>query len=76
MTHKTCGNCRDSIEVGERYVAYGGMCWCSESCLADYYMDPDSPAGRNDGLITSQKIEKIEEGLEHRTLATKDVQHS
>lgn len=73
MTHKTCGNCRESIEVGEQYITYGGLCWCSESCLADYYMAPDSPAGWSNRLITSQDIEEIETGIEHRTLTAEDV---
>lgn len=73
MTHKICGNCRSSIEVGEQYITYGGLCWCSESCLAEYYMDPGSPTGWSDGLITSKKIEEIEAGIEHRTLVAEDV---
>lgn len=60
---KMCGNCKGDIEVGERYVEYGGLCWCDEDCLAEYYVENEGRflASRNDA-------EAVEQKLEHRVL--------
>ena len=39
-TRGICVNCRDSFHIQKHnHVKWGGMLWCSESCLAEYAVE-------------------------------------
>jgi hypothetical protein len=52
--HGVCGNCKERFDLRVPHVAYGGILWCTEDCLAEYVVGTDIPA------------DAVAEKLEHR----------
>lgn len=55
----TCAHCKSKVESGERYITYGGLCWHSEVCLADYVMENDHR------IDVEKKIREVEDGVKY-----------
>lgn len=54
--HGMCGNCRERFHLDIEHVAYGGLLWCTEKCLAEFVAERGLDA------------ETVEAGLEHRSV--------
>ena len=40
-THGACANCRERFDLRERHIAFGGLLWCTDECLAEFVAASD-----------------------------------
>lgn len=57
---RACAKCNELIQIGDEYVAYGGLCWCGYECLAKHVASDTNVGGKG--------LEEIDEKSEVRTL--------
>lgn len=63
---RKCSNCKGTIEPGDEYVVYGGLCWHSMKCLAEWVTGRSEDDGRID--LNDEYMEKVDREAEWRTL--------
>lgn len=71
---KHCSNCKETIHVGDRYLSWGGFCWCDLDCVAEFQVEKDAEF-RDETTrtaeyyeLTDEKMADIEENHEWKTL--------
>lgn len=55
-THGVCANRKEMFHLSAEHVAYSGLLWCSEECLAEHVAE------------NNIDVDKVADELEHRSM--------